>query len=277
MMSTSFPFWHRRAIDPLVSPQSRGAEAYRRLRTMVDLAAGEHGGFRLVVSPSAGDGTTTVAANVAVALASAARPVLVIDGNLYRPRLHTVFGLSNDVGLTSVLSGHETLAAAIHTLPDYPGVHVLTAGPPVLDPASLLSGPAAERTLTAAAEIHPVVFVDGPPLLPVTGGVVLAGLSGGVLVVARAGRTTGSELDSALDLVEQTGAPMLGVVLNAVRGKQAEFSGYRDLGYADQHRRASSADVPEDPAREGRVRRPRKAAATESAAVMSAPPDRALR
>lgn len=231
---TAIPFRRTRRVDPLAAPQSRGAEAYRRLRTMVDLAAGEHRGVRLVVSPGAGDGTTTVTVNVAVALASADRPVLLVDGNLYRPRLHAIFGLANEVGLTSVLSGQVPLEAAVTALPSHPGVRVLTAGPPVLDPAVLLSGPAAERAMAAAADAAPVVFVDGPPLLPVTGGVVLAGLAAGVLVVARAGRTRRPELAQALDLVEQTGTPVLGVVLNAVRGHQAEQSVYRDHRYSDQ-------------------------------------------
>lgn len=250
MIAKAMPFWRRRTVEPLAAPQSRAAEAYRRLRTMVDLAAGEQVGVRLVVSPGAGDGTTTVMANIGVALASTARPVLLIDGNLYRPQLHTFFGISNDVGLTSVLSGHVPLAAAIQTLPAYPGVRVLAAGPPVLDPATLLSGPAAERTMAAATQVAPVVFVDGPPLLPVTGGVVLAGLAAGVLVVARAGRTSSSQLEAALDLVEQTGTPVLGVVLNAVRGTHAGQPGYQDRRYSEQRTPdaapPSSSDVDRD-------------------------------
>jgi len=229
------PFQRHRSVEALVSPQSRTAETYRRLRAMVDLAAGEQGGVRLVTSPSAGDGTTTVVANIGVSLATAARPVLLIDGNLYRPRLHTVFGLPNDIGLTSVISGDATLDAAIHVLPEHPGVHVLTAGPPVADPASLLAGPAAEQIMAAAASSAPVVFVDGPPLLPVTGGVVLADLAAGVLVVTRAGRTSRSELASALELVARTGTPVLGVVLNAVRGKRVDRARYRDRRYSIQH------------------------------------------
>lgn len=231
---SSFSFNRNRSSETLVAPQSRAAEAYRRMRAMVDLAAGEQGGIRLVTSPGAGGGTTTMVANLGLALASASRPVLLIDGNLYRPRLHTVFGLDNEVGLTSVISGHAALRDAVHALPDHPGVYVLTAGPPVVDPAALLSSPAAELALASSTEVAPVVFVDGPPLLPVTGGVVLAGLASGVLLVARSGKTSQPELTDALELLESTGTSVLGVALNAVPTEGADRFRYRDRRYSTQ-------------------------------------------
>lgn len=239
MIADNIPFLRSRGLEPLVAPQSRAAEAYRRLRAMVDLAAGERTGVRLVTSPDAGAGVTTVVANVAVALASADRGVLLVDGNLYRPRLHSAFGLPNDVGLTSVISGRVSVAEALHELADHPGVRVLTAGPSVLDPAALLSDPAAEKALAAAANEASVVFVDGPPLLPVTGGLVLTGLAAGVVIVARAGRTSRADLAAAVDLVEQTSAPILGVVLNEVRGAHTEQSHYRDHRYVEREPLAS--------------------------------------
>lgn len=252
MIADFIPFRRNRSVDTLASPETRTAEEYRRLRTMVELAASEYPGVRLVTSPGAGDGTTTVVANVAVALASAARGVLLIDANLYRPRLHAIFGLPNGVGLTSVLSGQVSFADAIHSVPAYPGIRVLTAGPPVLDPAEMLSAPAAQATMAAAAEAAPVVFVDGPPLLPVTGGVVLAGLAAGVLIVARAGRTSRSDLSLALDLVERTGTPVLGVALNAVHGAQAERSRYHDRRYVAERGPRASRPVSRDPVPRGR-------------------------
>lgn len=252
MIADRFPSGRSRGVEPLAASQSRAAEAYRRLRTMIDLAAGERGGILLVTSPDAGAGATTVLANVGVALASADRGVLLVDGNLYRPRLHSIFGLPNDRGLTSVISGQVPLREAVQNLPDHPGVRVLTAGPPVLDPAALLSDPAAEKTFAAAANEAPVVFVDGPPLLPVTGGLVLAGFAAGVVVVARADKTSRTELAEAVDLVEQAGAPILGVVLNAVRGEHAEQSHYRDHRYLERRTPPASREPGRGPAANGR-------------------------
>ncbi|MBA2640728.1 MAG: CpsD/CapB family tyrosine-protein kinase [Nocardioidaceae bacterium] len=189
---------------------------------MVDLAGAGHRGVMLVTGAGSGDGTTTVLVNVGVVLASATRPVLLIDGNLYRPRLHTVFGLSNEVGLTSVLANRASLTEAIQRAPGREGVLVLTSGPVDVDPAELLSKVDTRNILTAAAIVAPVILMDGPPLLSVTGGVILAGLTSSVIVVVRAGHTSRTELASALDLVERTGTPILGVVLNDVAGEQTD-------------------------------------------------------
>lgn len=220
MMLSSLRRSGERHVRNLVAPGSSTAEAYRRLRAMVDLAGAGHRGVMLVTGAGSGDGTTTVLVNVGVVLASATRPVLLIDGNLYRPRLHTVFGLSNEVGLTSVLANRASLTEAIQRAPGREGVLVLTSGPVDVDPAELLSNVATRNILTAAAIVAPVILMDGPPLLSVTGGVILAGLTSSVIVVVRAGHTSRTELASALDLVERTGTPILGVVLNDVAGEQ---------------------------------------------------------
>jgi tyrosine-protein kinase len=193
-------------------------EAFRRLRTSVQLALGESGtGEMLIASADARDGRTMTAANLAVTLAAADCSVVLIDGNLRRPWLYEVFSISNDIGLSSVLSGSASLSDAVQSL--YPTLAVLTAGPPVADPASLLSGSAMQEVLNTLAREVDYLIIDGPPLLPVSDGVLLAQMVDGVVLVARSGRTKTSHINAAMDLLRDARAPMLGAVLNGVSSR----------------------------------------------------------
>ncbi len=193
-------------------------EAFRRLRTSVQLALGESGtGEMLIASADARDGRTMTAANLAVTLAAADCSVVIIDGNLRRPWLYEVFSISNDIGLSSVLSGSASLSDAVQSL--YPTLAVLTAGPPVADPASLLSGSAMQEVLNTLAREVDYLIIDGPPLLPVSDGVLLAQMVDGVVLVARSGRTRTSHINAAMDLLRDARAPMLGAVLNGVSSR----------------------------------------------------------
>jgi succinoglycan biosynthesis transport protein ExoP len=218
----------------MIAAQPRTTEAYRRLRTMIDVADVDHRGVKMLASPGTGDGTTTVLINLGIALASPARPVLLIDANLYRPRLHIIFALTNYLGLTSVIADDVPLEAASQSLPDYPGVRVLTSGPVSADPAEIFSMPGAKPALEMAGLQSPVVLMDGPALLPHAGGVTLAGVADSVIIVVRAGRTTRSALAAAHDLVQRTGTPVLGVVLNGVTDEGAHLL---------PHHRGRSSDV----------------------------------
>ncbi len=172
----------------------------------------------LIASADARDGRTLTAANLAVTLAAADCTVIVVDGNLRRPWLYEVFDVSNDIGLSSVLSGSATISDAVQTL--HPNLAVVTAGPPVADPASLLSGPAIQPVLGALAREADYLIIDGPPLLPVSDGLLLAQMVDGVVLVARSGRTKASHITAAMERLHQAKAPMMGAVLNGVGSKQ---------------------------------------------------------
>ena len=204
---------------------STRAEAYRRLRTVIDLAGG-HRGVRLVVGPSPSSGSTTTVANLGVALAAAGSKVLLIDADLRHPTLHAIFGLRNERGLSSVLVEGLALSDAVQPVPGQPGVELLAAGPAVDDPAAVLSGPAADRLVQSTRERADTVLVDGPPILAVADGVVLSKLADDVLLVARAGHTTRQEVGDALDLLAPAGTPVLGTVLTDVDRAQAKVVRY---------------------------------------------------
>ncbi|RBY84547.1 polysaccharide biosynthesis tyrosine autokinase [Blastococcus sp. TF02A-30] len=170
----------------------------------------------VVTSPAPDEGKSTVAAGLAVSLARSGRRVLLVDANLWRPRLPRYLGLPDgDLGLTSALSG----AADWHDLvqrADAGGPEVLPAGPMPEDPGRLLGSPEMQAFLAAARASYDHVVVDAPALLPVVDAAALAASSDGVLLVTRHGRTTRTDLAEAASALTAVGARLLGVVLNRV-------------------------------------------------------------
>jgi capsular exopolysaccharide synthesis family protein len=210
---------HGAAVVAELSSSPSTVEAFRRLRTSVQLALADRGGWQLLVaSPDARDGRTLTAANLAVTLAAADSMVLIVDANFRRPRLYEVFDVSNDIGLSSVLSGRASISDAVQSL--YPNLAVLTAGPPVADPASLLAGPATHSVFDALAREADYLIIDGPPLLPVSDGLFLAQMVDGVVLVTRARRTRASHIKAAMEMLTDAKAPLLGAVLNGVSSRQ---------------------------------------------------------
>lgn len=210
--------------EDLVTRSSRRSpadEAYRAMRASLLLRndRGREPKTILVTSPSPGDGKTTVVANLAVVLAAAGRRVVLIDCDFHRPELHRVFGLDNQVGLTSVLLDKTSLADALRRAA--PGLAVITAGPPEEEQTDLLSTDRFAAALGKLSESADIVLVDSPPLLAVSDGLEIAGLSDLVVLVARANRTSKADIGAAIELLEQLDQPAIGTVLNASRSKPA--------------------------------------------------------
>jgi len=227
----------RRYPEVLVSEPKRGrivAESFRRLRTSVLAAAG---GTRnrvvLVASPCPGDGSTSTAVGLAVVLARSGRRVLLVDADVRKPRVHKVFGLSGNDGLTGVLTSDVTPGDAAVAVPEVPNLEVLPSGEACADPAALFSSDRARRVFKNEVTGYEVIVVDGPPLLPVSDGIVLAELADSVILVARHGRTRRDDIVTANSLLDTVEAVVLGYVLNDVPAKAAGVSRY---GSHVQHR-----------------------------------------
>jgi succinoglycan biosynthesis transport protein ExoP len=199
---------------------SRGAESFREVVASVLFAGGGAGRARVMAlsSPHSGEGKTTLAASLAIALAETHRRVLLIDGNLRKPGLHEVFGLDNAAGLATILAGAAPAAA-----PDgpvkatrIPGLHVLPSGcPPETSPALLYSPHLAELLEAAAAQFD-TVLIDTPPVLELPDARVLARLAGSVLLVVRAHKTSRDAGALACQRFTADGAQVLGAILNCV-------------------------------------------------------------
>ncbi len=228
------------------------AEPYRALRTAVQFLDPDTAVRTiLVTSATPGEGKTTTAANLALAMAAAGQAVAVVDADLRRASLAEVFGLEGSVGLGTVVRREVSLEDALQEWAD--GVEVLPAGRPLPpNPSEILGSSVVGKLLERLCGLVDVVVVDSPPVLPVTDAVALAAHVDAVVLVARHGRTLRAAAAETRRRLDAVGAPVAGFVLNAVPARDA--GGY----YAEyQYGRSSSSG-----GRPGRLRRLRTAART---------------
>jgi polysaccharide biosynthesis transport protein len=237
-------------------PTAPAAEAFRLLRTSVKFLAVERQ-VRVVqvTSPSPGEGKTMVAVNLAVAFAQAGDRVVLVGGDLRRPRMEEVLDVSLTPGLTAVLIGDVTLPQAIQSAADVPNLSVLPAGYPPPNPSELLSGERARRLIDVLGQTYDVVVIDCPPVLSVTDSLVIARMADTTLLVTSANKTSKRSLTRAVELLRQVDAPLVGTVLNSLSADDS-FSGepYRYEAVSKPARRGSRRPEP-DHGENGRRRR----------------------
>ena len=208
-------------------PTSPAAEAYRSLRTSLQFAAHDNAiGSVLVTSPTATEGKTSTVSNLGVVLATVGQHVVLVSADLRRPRLAAFFGLDESIGLTSVMIGELTLAAALQPVADVPGLAVLGCGPVPPNPAELLSSPRFAEIFDELKEQFDMVLVDSSPLLPVTDPVLLSRLTDTTLLIVAAGSTTKGQLRRGVEQLTQVGARRIGIVLNEVPRGGGDVYGY---------------------------------------------------
>ncbi|MEV6637989.1 polysaccharide biosynthesis tyrosine autokinase [Actinoplanes sp. NPDC051470] len=199
----------------LRAPESPAAEAYRYLRSRLQPLLSERDRTILVTSADDGEGRTTTAANLAAALAMAGRTVILVDADLRRPGLHTVFDMANGAGLTTILAGDAAPADVVQAGP-VPRLRLVTAGPAAGAAADLLEGSRLDRTLRGLHQLCDIVVLDSGPVLSVSDGIALAAVSDHVLLVGDYRRTTRGHVVRALaELAEVVDGNISGVLLNA--------------------------------------------------------------
>ncbi|MBG6237086.1 capsular exopolysaccharide synthesis family protein [Mycetocola sp. CAN_C7] len=213
-------------------PRSPRAESFRALRTNLSfLDVGSHGKTFVVTSSIQGEGKSTTSANLAIALADAGARVLLVDGDLRRPKVAEYMGIEGAVGLTDVLIGRAELLDVVQPW-GRSKLFVLPAGRIPPNPSELLGSKAmADLIVLFAREFDAVIF-DAPPLLPVTDAAVLAKSVGGAIVVAAAGKIHRNQLRSAVTVLENVGAEVSGFVLTMLPTKGPDAYGYGRYGYA---------------------------------------------
>ncbi len=228
-----------------VDGRSPLAEAYRHLRTSVLLStAGRAPKSLLITSSLPGEGKTTTAVNTAVSLAQTGASVVIIDADMRRPRLRSIFGLSERAGLSSALSSDLTEAEmlALVSKDETSGLHVLTSGPIPPNPAELLGSEQMRRLMATLQEEFTHVVVDSPPITSFTDGVLIASIVDGVLLVVHGGKSSRHVVKRARQLLNDVGAKIFGVVLNNVNLQSHDYSYYQRY-YGSQYYRS---DVEEE-------------------------------
>lgn len=215
-----------------VDKRSAVAEAYRHLRTSILLStAGRPPKTLLITSSLPSEGKTTTAVNTAISLAQVGARVLIIDADMRRPRLQSIFGLSNDNGLSSLLSRdvHSSDVAAAVQHDQRSGLFVLTSGPVPPNPAELIGSEQMLKLISVVSADFTHVIVDSPPIAAFTDGVLIAAMVEGVLLVVHSGKSSRKVVGRARKLLQNVGARIIGVVLN--RAATAANSGHYYSGY----------------------------------------------
>lgn len=222
------------------------AEAFRRLRASVLMnRSGEspEGNVLVVTSAAPGDGKTFVSAHLAAALASVNQRVVLIDADLRRPRLHSVFGMRRGAGLADALHGRRPLSDVVRKLP-HTNLTLLPAGIPDDAAPDLLSMPAFRELLVGLRRDYQWVVIDSPPVMPVADASVLAHDASAVLFVASAELTSLEAAETALAELDAAGARMLGAVLNRapITREAFYYSRYYNKTYGSYVTGAASSD-----------------------------------
>jgi non-specific protein-tyrosine kinase len=214
------------SLVTLTDPRSPVAEAYRTLRTNIYFSSLDQSIHTLLVtSPAPNEGKSTTLANLAVTMAQAESRTILVDADLRRPSLHALFGVSNEIGLTTMFVDARTMQEPPLQEVGVPNLMLLPSGPLPPNPAELLGSKRMEDALAALKARADIVLFDAPPVIAVTDAVVLGTRVDGVLLVVGAGQTKRDHAKRAKELLDKVKVRVIGVALNNV-GMDAALGGY---------------------------------------------------
>jgi succinoglycan biosynthesis transport protein ExoP len=251
------------AVDGHASkhPRSPVSEAFRSLRTNLEFANVDHPLKKILVASSGpGEGKTTVASNLAISMAQGGKRVLLIDGDLRRPRIHSIFGISNRMGLSALFRGNLEVRTVMKAVDGMDNVFIIPSGKLPPNPTELLSSARMDQILEQASREVDVIIMDSPPAL-VADYQVLSTKMDGVIMVVRTGFT---HTDAATVMLEQLGrvnARIVGIVLNKIQ-RHHYYYPYKPGGYYNQPLSDSQPALPADISRVRQLLHKVKAALT---------------
>ncbi len=217
------------------NPRSPVAEAFRSLRTNLEFASVDRP-LRtiLVTSPGPSEGKTTIATNLAAVMAQGSKRVILVDGDLRRPRVHRAMGMSNHVGLSELFRSQSSVRD-VARYSKISNLAVITSGSLPPNPAELLGSERMNHILERLEESATAVVIDSPPFI-VADASVLAAKVDGVVLVVQPGRTHAEQAQAILEQLNRAGARVVGVVLNRIPRQRSDYyGGYRYYHYDTKH------------------------------------------
>jgi capsular exopolysaccharide synthesis family protein len=235
-----------RAMAVHLDPRSSVAEAYRSIRTAIYFGGGSvHARTVLITSPEPGDGKTTNASNLAIAIAQTGRSVLLLDADFRKPTQHKNLDVKDAVGLSSVLAGIAPLDQAVqHT--GVEGLDILPCGAIPENPSEILNSQEFGDLVDRLALKYDYILFDSPPVNLVADARILGAVCDGTILVLRSGQSTRRGAEHARNALLGVGTNILGVIVNDTsRGKGYETYGgaYYSLSTIPKSPRPGSPDA----------------------------------
>jgi capsular exopolysaccharide synthesis family protein len=222
-------------------PRSSLAEAYRHLRTSILLStAGRAPKSLLITSSLPSEGKTTTATNTAISLAQTGAKVLIIDADMRRPRLHSVFNIENRDGLSTLLSSElsDDEIDRVIVQDERSKLYMLTSGPVPPNPAELIGSEQMAALLKMLQQRFTHIVVDSPPIASFTDGVLIASMVDGVILVVNSGQSSRQVVRRTRQLLNEIGAKVFGVVLNKVNLSSDNSYYYQHYYHSNYYRSA---------------------------------------
>lgn len=212
-------------------PNSRVAEAARSVRTnLLFMRPDKPLHTVLITSGLPREGKTSTSTTMAITLAASTGNCVLVDTDLRKPRLHKVFNLTSDVGVTSYILGHDPIEKFVKKT-EVPGLDLLACGPLPPNPAEILHTERFRQMVQELMARYETVIFDSPPIEIVSDALVLASLVDGVVLVAHADRSRRDTATSAIGALRSVNAPLLGMVLSRTSHRGTGYGYYYGKGY----------------------------------------------
>jgi succinoglycan biosynthesis transport protein ExoP len=184
-----------------------------------------------VTSSVEGEGKSFFAVNIAMSLANEGKNVLLIDGDMRRPSIHSYFNITNNVGLTSYLVGDRELEQIL-AKPPVEGLTIIPTGPIPPDPAKLAESKKMHQLIKTVEERYDMVIIDSPPVFAASDAILLGGYTGAVLILIESGKASRKHFHDVIDMFTKANVDILGVVLNKVSGGRVTYYYQNEYKYS---------------------------------------------
>ncbi len=239
---------HDKSPELLLNAPTRSAlaESYRQLRTLVLLSsAGGAPKTLLVTSSQPGEGKTTTVVNTAMILAQTGAKVIIVDGDMRRPRLHSIFNVDNDKGLSGILASKMSESEMLNCVQQHEesSLYLLPSGRLPPNPAELLGSDQIRTLMSVLENTFTHIVIDSPPVASFTDGVLLSAVADGVLLVVHGGAASRHVVRRSKQLLSDVGAKIFGVVLNNVTVSKHDYYYYNQ--YRDYYHSAADTQSTE--------------------------------